>query len=100
MTFFETQLAIAMRRMERMSEQNHITGMRVRVLEEGREVDHLTIETIVTDLVDARTRLTDVETRIAGLQEQIDATNTLALHAEGRSVSALQGVEDLQNLIE
>ena len=86
--------------MERMTEQNHITGMRVRVLEEGREMDHLTIETIMTDLVDARTRLADVEARIAGLQGRIDATNTLALRAEGRSVSALQSVEDLQNLIE
>ena len=42
----------------------------------------------------------DVETRIAGLQEQINATDTLALRAEGRSIDALQGVEDLQNLIE
>ncbi|MER8245011.1 hypothetical protein, partial [Acinetobacter baumannii] len=60
----------------------------------------VTIETIRNDLADARTRLTDMEARIAGLQGQIDATNTLALRAEGRSVSALQSVEDLQNLIE
>ncbi|KAL4560893.1 hypothetical protein LXL04_033049 [Taraxacum kok-saghyz] len=58
------------------------------------------VATIITDLIDARSRLTDVEARIAGLQERIDATNTLALRVEGRSVSALQSVEDLQNLIE
>ena len=75
--FLETRLSIAIRRIERMSEQN-----------------------LITDLVDARTRLSDAEARIAGLQEQIDATNTLALRAEGQSVSAIQGVEDLQNLIE
>ena len=55
--------------------------------------DHITIATIETDLVDARARLTDVEKRIAGLQERADATNTLALLAEGRSVKAIQVID-------
>ena len=71
--FLETRLSVTIRRIERMSEQNHIT--------------------------DVRTRLSDVEARMEGLQERIDATHNLALYAEGRSISALQSVEELQNSI-
>ena len=63
--------------------------MRVRVLEEDRDIDHIIITTTRTDLVDARARSTDVERGIAGLPGQADATNTLALLAEGRSVETL-----------
>ncbi|KAL4555062.1 hypothetical protein LXL04_037673 [Taraxacum kok-saghyz] len=69
-----------------MAGQNHVMGVRVGVLEDDRDIDHVTIATTRTDLVDARARLTDVEIGIAGLQEQIDATDTLALRAEGRSL--------------
>ena len=69
-----------------MAGKNHVTGIRVRVLEEDRDIDHVTIATTRTDLVDTRARLTDVETGITDLQEQIDATDTLALRDEGRSV--------------
>ena len=98
--YLEAQLAMAIRQIERMAEQNHVTGVRVRVLEEDRDIDHVTIATTGTDLVDARARLTDVETGIAGLQEQIDTTDTLALRAEGRSIDAIQDVENLQDMIE
>ena len=63
--------------------------MRDRVLEEDRDIDRRTINTTRTDLVDTRTRSTDVERGIAGLPGQTDATNTLALLAEGRSVETL-----------
>ncbi|KAL4579132.1 hypothetical protein LXL04_015268 [Taraxacum kok-saghyz] len=59
--------------------------MRVRVLEEDRDIDRIIITTTRTDLVDTRARSTDVERGIAGLPGQTDATNTLALLAEGRS---------------
>ncbi|KAL4567926.1 hypothetical protein LXL04_023522 [Taraxacum kok-saghyz] len=49
----------------------------------------VSITTTRTDLVDTRARSTDVERRIAGLPSQTDATNTLALLAEGRSVETL-----------
>ena len=41
------------------------------------------------DLVGTRARSTDVERGIAGLPGRTDATNTLALLAEGRSVETL-----------
>ena len=63
--------------------------MRVRVLEEDRDIDRVIITTIRTDLVDTRAKSTDVERGIAGLLGQTDATNTLALLAEGRSVETL-----------
>ena len=62
--------------------------------EEEKESDnHITIATIKNNLVDAQARLTDVERGIAGLQERADATNTLALLPEGRSVKAIQDID-------
>ncbi|KAL4590772.1 hypothetical protein LXL04_003715 [Taraxacum kok-saghyz] len=98
--YLQAKLAMALRQTERMAGQNHVTGVRARVLEEYRDIDHVTITAIRTDLVEARARLTDVETQIAGLQEQIDATDTLALRAEGRSIDAIQGVENIKDMIE
>ena len=63
--------------------------MRVRVLEEDRDLDRIIITTTRTDLVDTRAKSTDVERGIAGLPGRTDATNTLALLAEGRSVETL-----------
>ncbi|KAL4556177.1 hypothetical protein LXL04_038820 [Taraxacum kok-saghyz] len=53
----------------------------------------VSITTTRTDLVDTRARSTDVERRIAGLPSQTDATNTLALLAEGRSNLTIKGSE-------
>ena len=85
-TELEAQLAIAIRQIESMAGQSHITGIQVRVLEEDRDIDHVIIANTRIDQIDTRARLTDVETGIAGLQKQIDATDTLALRNEGRSV--------------
>ena len=60
--------------------------MQVRELDEDRDIDRVTITTTRTDLVDTRAKSTDVERGIAGLPGQTDASNTLALLAEGRSV--------------
>ena len=73
--------------------------MQVRVLEEDRDIDRVIITTTRTDLVDTRARSTDVERGIAGLPGQTDATNTLALLAEGRSVETLQGVDGMKDLM-
>ena len=73
--------------------------MRVRVLEEDRDIDRVIITTTRTDLVDTRARSTDVERGIAGLPGQTDATNTLALLAEGRSVETLQSVDGMKDLM-
>ena len=69
-----------------MTGQNHVTEIRVRVLEEDRDIDLIIIANARIDQIDTRARLTDVEICIADLQEQIDATDTLALRNEGRSV--------------
>ena len=82
-----------MRQVDRMSGQNHVTGIRARVLEEDREEDHVTLTTLRADLADARARLSDAEAEIAGLQKQIDATDALAFRAEDRSIDALRGVQ-------
>ena len=73
--------------------------MRVRVLEEDRDIECAIITTTGTDLVDTRTGSTDVERGIAGLPGQTDATNTLALLAEGRSVETLQSVDGMKDLM-
>jgi hypothetical protein len=73
--------------------------LQVRVLEEDRDIDRVIITTTRTDLVDTRARSTDVERGIAGLPGQTDATNTLALLAEGRSVETLQGVDGMKDLM-
>ena len=73
--------------------------MQVRVLEEDRDIDRVTITTTRTDLVDTRARSTDVERGIAGLPGQTDATNTLALLAEGRFVETLLGVDGMKDLM-
>ncbi|KAL4590787.1 hypothetical protein LXL04_003730 [Taraxacum kok-saghyz] len=71
------------------SDKNYVASMRVRVLEEDRDIDRIIVTTTTTDLVDTQARSTDVERGIAGLPGQTDATNTLALLAEGRSVETL-----------
>ncbi|KAL4565786.1 hypothetical protein LXL04_029892 [Taraxacum kok-saghyz] len=71
------------------SDKNYVASVRVRVLEEDRDIDRIIITTTRTDLVDTRARSTDVERGIAGLPGQTDATNTLALLAEGRSNHAM-----------
>ena len=63
--------------------------MRVRVLEEDRDIDRIIITTNRTNLVDTQAKSTDVERGITGLPGLTDATNTLALLAEGRSVETL-----------
>ena len=89
-----------MRQVDRMSGQSHVTGIRARVLEEDRDEDHVTITTLRADLADARARLSDAEAEIAGLQEQIDATDALAFRAEDRSIDALRGVMHIQEMME
>jgi len=82
----EAQLAIAIRQIESMVGQGHISGIRVRVLEEDRDSDSVIIANTRIDQIDTRVKLTDVEAEIAGLQEQIDAINTLVLRNKGRPV--------------
>ena len=50
-------------------------------------------------MVDTRARSTDVERGIAGVPGQTDATNTLALLAEGRSVETLHRVDGMEDLM-
>ena len=80
----EAQLAITIRQIESVAGQNHITGTRVRILEENRDSDSVIIANARIDQIDARVRLTDVEEGLADLQAQIEATE--ALRNEGRSV--------------
>ena len=81
------------------SDKSYVTSVQVRVLEKDRDIDRVIITTTRIDLVDTRARSTDVERRIAGLPGQTDATNTLALLAEGRSVETLQGVDGMRDLM-
>ncbi|KAL4556680.1 hypothetical protein LXL04_034836 [Taraxacum kok-saghyz] len=83
--FVCNNLAFTLSEAAETSDKNYVASVRVRVLEEDRDIDRVIITTTRTDLVDTRARSTDVERRIAGLPGQTDATNTLALLAEGRS---------------
>jgi len=98
--YLEAQLDKALRQIDRMAGQSHITGIRARVLEEDQDVDHTTITTLRTELFDARARLFDAETGIANLQEQIDATDALTFRTENRSIDALRGVMHIQEMME
>ena len=98
--YLEAQLDKALRQIDRMAGQGHISGIRARVLEEDRDEDHMTITTLRTELFNARARLSDAETNIAGLQEQIDATDALTFRTENRSIDALQGVMHIQEMME
>jgi uncharacterized protein involved in exopolysaccharide biosynthesis len=98
--YLEAQLDKALRQIDRMAGQSHITGIRARVLEEDQDVDHTTITTLRTELFDARARLFDAEAGIASLQEQIDATDALTFRTENRSIDALRGVMHIQGMME
>ena len=83
------KVSIGHERLTVRSDKSYVTSVQVRVLEEDRDIDRVIITTIRIDSVDTRARSTDVERGIAGLPGQTDATNTLALLAEGRSVETL-----------